>query len=261
MSLMKPLRVTLELGSAIVDAEAPRHFDSLIAWAEVQEALTNGTLTSFEDVHAALPFEKEWRSGEWVWKASVLIEGSRRAPQQRWLSRKFWEQGYGELYGNGMLATGRKGEPGEPTDPGATIPREVHSIKDKRLFKMGAAGGDIDTSRNHQKNAGFLYPVVNIDRMVAFCIGDAQRIEYLLRAHVHTLGKRNRLGHGKVTNVTVDEDVAANEFWSLRVLPWRERSDDVVVESPVRPPYWAKENAIPAFEPLDMGIVAAAGLL
>lgn len=245
---MTPLRVTFRVGTAMVDPVDPIHFDSLLAWCAVEEVKCQGPFT-FEQVLDNLPLEREEREEGWVWKASQLIEGRRMALEQRYLSRKFWSDGYADLFGRGLIAIGAKGEPSVPTDPATAIVRPENDL-DRRVFRTDAAGGAIDTERGHLKNASFLYPVVHVDTLTAFCVGDAERIEALLRRHLHFIGKRARLGHGQILEMSFLEDPGALRLWEQRVLPWQRRPDDLRVQSPLRPPYWQGERAVECWAPM-----------
>ena len=234
---MQPLRITFTLSTPICEPSAPIHLDALLAYCAVQEAQAAGTLTSFEEVLDKLPFDREVRDEGWTWKASALVPAGRRGVRQRFLSRKFWDPAYAELFGEGLLQIGRRGEPSVPTDLDSVVPREADGIE-KQVLKTGADAGAIDTSRNHQKNFSYLYPVVSIPRFTAFCVGDKEVIEHLLRRHLVSLGKRARLDHGHIEHIAIECDRAAELLWEQRNTPWPVRSDDIVDVGAVRPPYW-----------------------
>lgn len=248
MTAQRPFRVVIDLLTPIVDPERRIHLDSLIAWCAVDSARANGTLSDFDSILDNLPLQRHERAEGWVWCASQLIASARKAMRQRYLSRKFWERGYAETFGEGRLIGGR-GELLQPTDVKATTPRPKKKELDFAVFKKGAAGGDIDTSRNHQKPASFFYPTVFVPYFEAFGIGDIDRVGELLTTHLQFLGKRSRLGHGQVKAVQVIEDEAALYLWQQRVTPWQSHPSDVRVESRLRPPYWLHHEAGLHWEP------------
>lgn len=244
-----PLRITINLATPIVESDQPRHLDGLVAWAMFQEAQADGSFTGYDELHDSLPFEREERPEGWVYKASFLAEMGRSGLSQRWLSRKFWQEGFAAAFAEGNLIVGAGGAVGVPTDPMTAVPRPKQGPIDKQLLQTGVAAGKIDTARNHQKAAGFLYPVAHVDRLVAFCVGNKEIIERLLVRHVTHVGKRFRLQHGQVRSIQVDDDPTARFLWSQRFLPWQERDDDVPTECPMRPPYWKRPLAVTGFRP------------
>lgn len=87
--------------------------------------------------------------------------------------------------------------------------------------------------------------LAHCERMTWWCIGDAERIRELL-AHVHYLGKRRSVGHGKVTRWTVEECEpwegfpVVREGKPLRPLPvdWPGLMDPPLAYAAMSPPYW-----------------------
>lgn len=253
---MEPLRITIFLRTPVVEAEAARNLDSLLAWCMVEEARTKGPEPDYDAIHEALPLERAEGEGGWVWKASQLIEGGRYQTNARWLSRKFWSEGYAEMYESGrMIVSGQKGL-GVPTDRLTAVPSDKPRRDGKYMVQTGAKAGQIDTSRNHTKNAGFFYSVAGMHRLTAFAVGDRERIEHLLNTYATHVGKRRRLGHGEVRHIQVERDPSGAILWSQRVMPWKIHETDIPCESPLRPPYWRRERAVAAWKPRDLTEVA-----
>lgn len=225
---MAPLRITFNLLRPMVQPENPIHLDALIAYAVVQEHLLQGTFKSFADSQAALPLAREVRGDLWCWKASALIPSVRIATDQRFLSRKFSSELYSELYAEGLISFKGKNNP--------------------------PSAGPIDTARNHNKAANFLYPVDLVPFLVGFCVGDQEEITRLLNNHVHEIGKRRRLSHGEVGGITVDHDPMALNLWNQRSLPWPE-AGYIATAGSVHPPYWDQTTRVVAYQPLHYRVL------
>jgi CRISPR type IV-associated protein Csf3 len=93
------------------------------------------------------------------------------------------------------------------------------------------------------------YPVSITNKVVAYCIGDAEVIESLIHpdmGYLTHLGKRTRLGHGRITGLTITEDSYATDRWKERILPWPE-SGYFNMPAVVIPPYWDLKNQVDAW--------------
>lgn len=255
---MRPLRITIDLLTPMVESAEPVHLDSLLAWAAVQEAHVSGTFKDYDSVLSTLPLAREERPEGWVWKASFLWPAANLGTRQRYLTRRFFREGFAEAYANNGLLFGGARNPRVSTGyagkdaNGKWQGFDVETLKQDETsgIRNGADFGDIDTTRNHQKNASFLYPVNMVPYLQAFCVGEEARIRQLLETHVDCVGKRARLQHGRVKSINVIEDPQAETLWKQRALPWPEEGY-VPVASPVRPPYWKGENRVLAYRPVE----------
>lgn len=92
------------------------------------------------------------------------------------------------------------------------------------------------------KNSIFSSSVFRSEKAIAYCVGDKDKIESLLR-HIRTVGPLAKLGMGQVTGFTVTKDTAANERWQERVLPWcPDKTDYFPLQAATTFPYWKVEN-------------------
>lgn len=236
---MTPLRVQFDLATAWVQPSTPLHLDGIIAYTIVEEHKHSGTFIDFDSCLKSLPLEREERNREWCWKASHVQPVSQLGLAQRYLTRKFWSEGYVDEYIKGRITLGRQPPPGAPP------------LEDPTQGFEGA----IDTVRGHLKNAALMYPVALVPTVIGYCIGDGERIESLLRTYLTHLGKRGRLDHGRIARITATEDLRASELWWERDLPWP-RPGFVEAEGRVHPPYWSRRNARRIFVPAEYGTAA-----
>ena len=98
-------------------------------------------------------------------------------------------------------------------------------------------------------------PVVSISAMSAWCIGDIDELEALLPPESGLLthiGKRARIGHGRIRSIRIEHAEEATDKWRLRVLPWQESPNYLPIQAAFRPPYWAAENRGMAFVPTEL---------
>ena len=115
--------------------------------------------------------------------------------------------------------------------------------------------GNIDTARGLLKNQFDFYPVVSISALSAWCIGDIDELEALLPPESGLLthiGKRARIGHGRIRSIRIEHAEEATDKWRLRVLPWQESPNYLPIQAAFRPPYWAAENRGMAFVPTEL---------
>jgi len=92
------------------------------------------------------------------------------------------------------------------------------------------------------------------DRLVWHAIGEPEKVERLLRAHIHHLGKGHNAGHGRVASWTVESSDELERRWMwqdtqprtpARPLPIGMTPDNWTGETAVtgyRPPYWLATN-------------------
>jgi CRISPR type IV-associated protein Csf3 len=214
----------------------PIHLDSLVAYARYQRALEAKESGAIRDVILDLPLVKETRDNAWVWKASALVfEGVASAGMRHWTRKTVIPDHYAMELASGGIERGRK----------FTGSAEEAAVKNLKAIsnKDGSPSyfaQKIDTVRGDMKNDLQAYPVFVASKAVAFCIGDADELEMLLDPEMGLLthlGKRSRLGHGRITGVSITPDNAALEMWKHRILPWQEKGY-LGMEANVVPPYW-----------------------
>lgn len=215
---MKPLKITFNLISPIVDNSQPLHLDALLAWAMV-DAYEGGLppTEAIRRIHDELPLEQYTSpvSDKSGWKASMVI------------------------------FTTRGGMAGGNTSRFLTRRTEVEQIASLAesggvKFKRTTPPSVIDTASGPLKSSLEFYPIRDCDKAYAWCIGDKDKITELL-SRVGHIGKSGSRGHGKVSSILVQEDIEAREKWKLRVLNYAEPGY-IQQFSAVRPPYWDSRN-------------------
>lgn len=227
--MLAPLKITFYLDTPMQRSGYPIHLDALLAYAQTQSRLAGidpndvpqGRLRELAE---ALPLAKAEQGAQWVWKASALIPEDRGEKSVRMWTRKTDTEDFAKRAASGQLEIGV---------------RTQNALKAHKLY-----AGTIDTARGLLKNMFEFYPVEQIHRLTAWCVGDINEIESLLAPEagwITHIGKRTRVGHGRVKAVTVEEHDEAMEKWKLRVLPWAEPGYEPI-QAALRPPYWAVEN-------------------
>ena len=232
-----PLKITFNLATPMVAAAYPIHLDALVAYAKTRQTLSlldesEVSDASIRTLAEVLPFDKVEKNGEWVWQASALMPEGQGDQSVRMWTRKTNVYDYANRAMTGTLEVGA---------------RTLNALSAGKTHV-----GTIDTARGLLKNHFDFYPVVAVQRMIAWCVGDIDEIESLLAPEtglVTHLGKRTRIGHGQIQSVTVEHAEEAHEKWSQRVLPWQAAEDDILVQAAFRPPYWAVENRAMAYMP------------
>lgn len=238
--MLAPLKITFELAEPMVPSAYPIHLDALTAYAVTRQRLAQIGADDLSDdsIRALandLPFGKAERDGEWVWQASALIPEEVGEQAIRMWTRKTNTQDYANRAADGTLLVGA------------------------RTRNALAAGvrftGNIDTARGLLKNQFDFYPVVSISALSAWCIGDIDELEALLPPESGLLthiGKRARIGHGRIRSIRIEHAEEATDKWRLRVLPWQESPNYLPIQAAFRPPYWAAENRGMAFVPSEL---------
>lgn len=237
--MLAPLKVTFMLDTPMVPSAYPIHLDALVAYALTQTKLAamDKTVQSNESIRqlaADLPFAKEARDGEWVWQASALVPEVVGEQSVRMWTRKTNTYDYATRAASGAIELGA---------------RTQNALADGKLY-----AGTIDTARGLLKNQFEFYPVAEVFQLSAWCIGDIDQLETLLAPEsglITHLGKRGRIGHGRIRSVEFSAAPDAAERWKLRVLPWRESDAYEPLVAAFQPPYWAVENRKAAFVPVD----------
>ena len=218
---MDAIRVEFALATPIVLPSMPIHLDALLAYAATEDALARGDSHPGGVRELANPvletvLDKHTQDNEWVWKASALMP-----------------EGIGDSY---LRMWTRK------TDPYDLSQRMETQIATKSKFPLTKPFAlKIDTVRGLLKNHFNFYPVREVGKLIAWCVGDKESIYDMLEARINHIGQRRRTGHGQVKSIHVFDDVTANENWRLRILPWQEDGYQPV-QAAFQPPYWASEN-------------------
>ena len=245
---MKPLKITFEVAGGWVPPPYPLHLDAVLAYAETFNALRdiedNPSVEALRALSDHLPLAKHEQEGEWVWKASAIMPEGPVMNDSRFYTQRRDKVDYACRIRDGSVMHGRH-----------------MSGKVMTPYQF-----QIDTARGVQRNLLGFYPVqqafsteasANSNmKLVAWCVGNRDVIEELLSpsyGRVTHLGARRRSGHGKIVSVSVADDEAGQEYWKLRVRPWRMLDDDAPLEAACRAPYWAAENRGSMFCPLRIG--------
>ena len=131
---------------------------------------------------------------------------------------------------------------------------EAGQIQGRYKFPLKPYAYKIDTVRGLFKQHFKFYPVRQITKAVAWCMGDPDELGNLLDPSsglVTALGAKARMGHGRISSFVITPDERACEMWKRRVLPW-EVEGAVPVRMAVHPPYWDVANIADAFAPAEL---------
>lgn len=227
--MLAPLKITFHLDTPMQRSGYPIHLDALIAFAQTHSALAgmdpdDAPPGMIRELAEDLPLAKEEKDGEWAWKASALIPTGFGEKSVRMWTRK--------------------------TDPDDFTRRVIDNNvligeRTKNALTQGKPyAGTIYTDRGLQKNMFEFYPLEEIRKLEAWCVGDIDLLENLLAPEsgwITHVGKRTRVGHGRVRTIQIEEDEEALKKWKLRVIPWPEAGYEPI-QAGLRPPYWAVEN-------------------
>lgn len=240
---MEPLRIRFHLDTPVVSPGYPIHLDALVAYAKTAQAMASmvdtcpNDSTLVRDLAKDLPLGWCDREEGGVWQASALYPVGEADHSIRMWTRRFNCDDFAskvmtrDIKVSTRMATAILGE----------NPR--------------MNGGLIPTNGGLMKNMIETYPVTTVHAYEAWCIGNLGRLEDLLAPEsgfLTHLGKRTRIGHGRITQVEIDFDDSATEKWKKRVLPWKESDDYAQVIAATVPPYWAPENRVAAYMPIDL---------
>lgn len=224
---MDALRIEIDLATPMVLPAMPIHLDALLAYAVTEDALAagarEGMVRDLAEPALGSVLEKFSRDGEWVWKSSALLPENVGQSYLRMWTRKTDPYDLAERMGAGQISTRTK------------FPLKPFALK-------------VDTVRGLLKNHFNFYPVREVGKLVAWCVGDRESIHDLLDAHIRHIGNRRRMGHGRVLAVRVIEDATAETRWMMRILPWC-HDGYLPIHAAYRPPYWAIENRQEAYCP------------
>jgi CRISPR type IV-associated protein Csf3 len=213
---MKPLRIDFELETPIRAPAYPVHFDGVLAWAAVQDGLENGI--PMEEAQNALPLAQDGEGADAVWKASWI----RFAPGPR----------------DSMVFT----RPFRVQDVVLDNGRAYH---ERRAEKW-----DAEISSSAFKAYLITVPLRYSKFASAWCVGDKDGIERLLKEHVTHLGKLSRLDLGRIRSFSVNDDQDASRLWAWRTMS-RQMDGYARAFETVRAPYWKRENRREAWVPMS----------
>lgn len=263
---MGPLKVTFHLSAPMIRPEQPIHLDGLLAYAVVQESLIadRGALERIgydriieDGLRDVLDFDGEMG----VYCASVLT-GFDTQYSIEWLA--------------GMVRRTEDFDIAQAKDhferDHKTIGTDEHIAKGPMLAEIPFSGipkpmriDKINLSSGEMRNFQFFHPAVTVDKMTAWCIGDAARIRELLSRHAGYIGRRGAAGFGVIDRVDI-ENLDEPEIWRWRYrnLPVRNLPDDdgkiryATMVGNLRPPYWKAQNRCVVHAPVCLGSQLAA---
>jgi len=212
---MKPLRVEFRLVRPMRYPESPIHLDALLAWCAVREAEDAGDPDPLA-AQERLPLAEDDGEGGRVWCASHLIWQATAPPRQMVITKRFEPEEYARRRGNVFVG-----------------------------------GPNIWTQGSGPYKAFVIHhPVIVVDSVSAYCIGDPARIAELL-ARIQSIGKLRRIGQGMVSGLTVIPDDRAATAWRVRVMP-RPVEGYAQSMATTRPPYWRREACQAAWVPITI---------
>jgi len=219
---VEPLKVTFTFTSPVVrDSEFPLHLDALIAWCVSEEAQSVGSSNPWKDAeNLEHVLEKAHApDGQWVWKASVLSFTPRSERHLMNMIRKCDPLFYMKGYDSGLIE--------------------------------GRSRSGINSGSGQERAYQFLMPYQWMECAEAWCIGDQEELEDLLKL-LPAVGKLSRNGFGAINKVVVEEDRDAERLWQRRVVPPGLEGQGIEyfpVKQCIRAPYWRKQNQVSALEP------------
>ena len=209
----------------------PIHLDALLASARVLEEEKKGH-PGMWSAQEDLPLEKHTLGTDWVWKASQLTlhpaAGAEMFPQVMVRSYPLNETLRGYTYGHWEGKVPKRIPQGSGTYKGYNLRLNLRQIQSAE----------------------------------AYCVGDPEQVEDLLRYNIRSLGASRRNGWGRVTDVRVDPCTAAATRWRERMLPQSMAALVLPGHHPstivARAPYWRRSNWEPGFAYAPMPAVPEA---
>lgn len=215
------MRVTFELEGSWVETDYPIHLDDVLAAMRVREhEMQVGEGFNPADVYHDLPLARyQADSGDWVFKASMLIAGDR-------LERSRWMQ-------TGRLSLEEAAE------------HRASGFLAYRRNQVITAGGPFKTNLNH-------LPLTYSTHLYGYAVGNPERVAELLQLCSH-VGPRRGVGFGRVMAVRV-EPVAQEEcVWMHRHLPAQGEVPPgyALAYGSKIPPYWKRTQMGSIYTPLD----------
>ncbi|EMO4361379.1 TPA: hypothetical protein ACRMYO_006182 [Pseudomonas aeruginosa] len=205
---MKPFRVTIQLAGPMIVPKHPIHLDGLLAALHVQALEEAGHPSPWDEQHN-LPLERYvTQSGEWVFKASMLLGVPIVEPHLYMITSRTDATRVAEDIEAGLLKC-RQARLNSSTGP----------------FKSGIQ--NLNTTW--------------VKELCADGIGNLPAIDKLLQ-NLEFVGPRRGLGMGRVAAVSIEETAEAR--WMNRHLPLDADIDNSTSLIPqfgaLRPPYWEK---------------------
>lgn len=243
--MMTPLRIEFVLAGHLDVPAMPIHLDSLVAYARYQRALEEQDNGAIRDLILDLPLQKESRNNSWVWQASALaFDNKDSAGMRHWTRKTVTPDYYAMAVADGSIERGRK------------LTGDVETAKKKNMAAITQKDGTpkffaqkIDTVRGEMKAELQSYAVCTASKAVAYCVGDADELSMLLDPEnglLTHIGKRSRLGQGRILKVLITPDEDAMTLWKHRILPWKEEGY-LGLEANVIPPYWDAAQKVSAW--------------
>ena len=235
-----PLRVSWRMATPWVPPAFGLHFDGLLAWAVVQEALVRGAPpAAYEELLTQLPLARHVTPAGTCWQASLVRPVKILGSERRYMTAKTPVEFIGQYE-----------------------ERAKASLRQRGLPDKLKGGAGVDTVRGFFKAAAFYVPLQHVAVLEAYCIGDPDRISELLD-RVKSIGAKGRCGFGSVAEIidadgkllpdfSVEEDTAALTRWRYRVLPEvsaEEQADYIPVQARLVPPYWEGVDVQLAYRP------------
>ncbi len=220
---MVPFRIRWSFTSPAIVPTIPIHLDGLLSWARVQQAIARGVADPIAEQHD-IPLERFIAKSGWCFKAS-------------WVDFRI------------------------DTEAPST-PEILHMVKRSNVTEISAAweSGVIgakypyyDPLRGLHKAGFYIHRRQWFGEAVAYGVGDIDQVHALL-SEITSIGKLRRRANGTVKLIEIIEDAESGRLWARRVLP--SGSECVAVEpmasmlSPLRAPYWKRENAVVTLVPI-----------
>lgn len=211
---MDAFRITWTLAGAMRRPDHPILLDALLAWAVVDEAREQGHPDPVSE-QENLPLARFETQDGWCFKASSVA--------------------FRVLAGAYPMMMTRP-----------TRVAEYAEARAKRHFIGGADRITLGTGRH--KAYFFSQPMQQVDKAVAFGVGDVDRVRELLE-RIKSLGKLRRMNAGAIRGFDVEAGEAFSDRWRHRVLP-SEEPGYARIFSALRPPYWKRESGVEAYAPI-----------
>lgn len=209
---MEPLRISGRMRGLMVEPERPIAFDGVLAWSAVEIARLEGAENPLE-AQERLPLERDNERG--VWKAS-------------WVFRRYES----------------------PLQRRQQVKRaDVPAMLDGRNRGHWAGALDkVSIGTGMYKGAVLDRTYRQVSEVVAWCIGDRDRIEELL-GMIQGLGPLRRQGFGRISEWTVEAAPEARDRWMQRSLP-DNPGGFLRSSGALSPPYWRQDRVQPIWTPL-----------
>lgn len=222
---MEPLKITFKVANGVVKSGLPIHLDALLAYAVTERNRSdiedNPTIETLRALGEDLPLDKHAQSSDWVWKASALMPVGDVYQSSSFYTQRINQEDFARRVVDGSIKKAGKTLPLEEMKP--------HQYK-------------IDVVRGSQRALLGYHPVSHVQDLVAYCVGDKDKIEEILKeyGYITHIGGRRRSGFGHVLDVIVEPCDEALELWVHRIRPWRMSKSDVPVFATTKAPYWEK---------------------